>query len=213
MIPVADNEVVQVLIQGTVENQQCQNVIYFRAQAPDTDMLLHLLAEIGECFLSLIPVLAPSYTLERIKGKVVSPAIGLDAEWTPDPPDIVSGQDAGGGMPSFVSALVSLRTDRPGRSGRGRMYIAGVPEEAAENSVLASDAAFYTGLLTFALCVLNKFKAKPVPAEGDYEWGVMSRKVGGLKPPFAAAGFAPILEVSVKRELATTRSRKIGRGR
>jgi len=212
-IPVPQGSTVQVLIQGVIEGQQCQNVTYFRAQAADTDMLLHLLAEIGECFLALIPVLAPSYSLERIKGKIVSPAVGLESEWTPAPGDTVQGADAGGALPSFCSALISLKTDRPGRSGKGRMYIAGVPEESATSSILNTDAALWTGLLTFALCLLNKFKAKDVPVAGDYEWGIMSRKIGGAKPPFLAQGFAPIIEVHPKRELATTRSRKVGRGR
>lgn len=212
-ISVATGEVVQVLIQGTIEGQECENVIYFRAQAADVDMVLHLLAEIGECFLALVPILAPSYTFERIRGKIVSPAIGLDAVWEPPPGSDLQGEDAGGGMPSFVSALISLQAERAGRSGKGRMFMAGVPEEAAQNSILASDAAFYTALITFATCVLTKFSKKDVPAAGDYEWGVMSRKIGGQKPPFLSAGFAPVVGFRVARALCTTRTRKVGRGR
>jgi hypothetical protein len=52
-----------------------------------------------------------------------------------------------------------------------------------------------------------------VYAEGNYTWGVMSRKIGGLKPPFLVAGFAHIVRGEVKRELATTRNRKLGHGR
>lgn len=212
-IPVAAGDVVQVLVQGSIEEQQCQNVWYFRAQAADTDMLLHLLAEIAECMLALVPILAPSYRLERIKGKIVSPALGLEAEWIPEPTDTVQGADAGGGMPSFVSALISLKTTRPGRTGKGRIYIAGVPEEAADNSVLATSSQLWIALAAFCACMLDKFKPRDVVAEGNYEWGVMSRKLGGAKPPFAAAGFATVIEAHPKRELATTRSRKIGRGR
>jgi len=212
-IPVGNGDVVQVLIQGSIENQQCENVIYFKSQAADTDMLLHLLAEIAECMLAMVPILAPSYTLERIKGKIVAPAVGLESEWTPGEGDTVTGADAGGGLPSFCSGLISLRTERPGRSGKGRMYIAGVPEESATNSILAVDSTFYVALAAFAACMLGKFKKKDIPAAGDYEWGVMSRKIGGEKPPFTVNGFSPIIEAIPRRELATTRSRKVGRGR
>jgi len=143
----------------------------------------------------------------------VSPAVGLEAEWVPEPTDDVEGADAGGGMPSFVSALISLKTTRPGRSGKGRIYIAGVPEEAATNSVLDNNAPLWAALAAFCACMISTFEPKDNAQPGDYEWGVMSRKIGGAKPPFAAAGFAAVIEATPKRELATTRSRKVGRGR
>lgn len=211
-IPVATGEIVQVLVQGSIEGQQCQNVWYFRAQDGDPDMLLNLLADIAQCMLALVPILAPSYTLERIKGKVVAPAVGLEATWTPAPTDTVQGADAGGGMPSFVSALISLQTQRPGRSGKGRIYIAGVPEEAATNSVLDANAPLWAALAAFCACMLDKFKPRDVTAAGNYDWGVMSRKLGGAKPPFAVAGYSTIIEAHPKRELATTRSRKLRHG-
>lgn len=212
-IPVAAGETVQVLVQGSIENQQCQNVWYFRSQNGDTDMLVNLLTQVAQCVLALVPILAPSYRLERIRGKIVSPAVGLEAEWTPEPTDTVQGEAVGGGMPSFVSALISLKTTRPGRSGKGRIYIAGVPEEAAEESILSPSSAFYIALAAFVACMLDKFQPADAAPANSYEWGVMSRKIGGLKPPFLPAGFAAILEAAPKRELATTRSRKIGRGR
>jgi hypothetical protein len=43
---------------------------------------------------------------------------------------------------------------------------------------------------------------------------VMSRKLPAhMKPPFLPAGYAQITRAVPKEELATTRSRKIGRGR
>lgn len=212
-IPVAQNEVVQTLIQGRIEGQQCENVTYFRAQAADTDMLLGLLAKVATCMLAMVPILNPSYTLEQIKGKIVSPAVGLEDVWVPDPTDTITGEAAGDGLPSYCAALISLRTLRPGRSGKGRMYIAGVPEGATTLSNIISGSPYHTALAAFAACMLTTFAIKSVPAAGDYEWGIMSRKIGGVKPPFLAAGFAGIVDARVKLDLSTMRTRKVGRGR
>jgi hypothetical protein len=212
-VAVATGEIVQVLVQGSIEEQQCENVWYFRAQAVDPDMLLHLLADIATCVLALIPSLGSTYRLERIKGKVVAPAVGAEEEYIPAPGADVEGAMAGDTEPSFVSALISLHTTRGGRSGRGRIYLAGVPESQTIGSKLNRDLALWAALAAFVACMLDKFKARDVTAAGNYDWGVMSRKIGGLKPPFLTAGYAPIIRAVVKEELATTRSRKLGHGR
>jgi hypothetical protein len=212
-VAVATGEIVQVLIQGVIEEQQCENVWYFRAQAADPDMLLNLLTDIAQCFIALIPHLGSTYRLERIKGKVVSPAVGAEEEYVPAAGELVEGAEAGDTEPSFVSALISLHTTRGGRSGRGRIYLAGVPESQTVGSRLNRELALWAALAAFVACMLGKFKDRDVKAAGDYDWGVMSRKIGGLKPPFLPAGYAPIIRGVVKEELATTRSRKLGHGR
>lgn len=211
--PVGTNEVVQVLVQGEIEGQQCENVLYFRAEAPDPDAIAHLFADIAECLLTLIPLLSESYTFHQLKGKIVSPAVGGEGIWEPVAGDIVAGASAGDSEPSYVAALISLRTTRAGRSGRGRVFIAGVPEGQTTRSLLNIESPLYIGLVAFVTCMLGKFRAHDVPAAGDYTWGVMSRKIGGVKPPFTAAGFAPITSAQVIKELATMRSRKLGKGR
>lgn len=212
-LPVASGEVVQVLVQYTIEEQECENVWYFRALAGDTDALIHLLADIAACLLPLIPILASTFRLDRLRAKVVSPAVGLQEDWTPAPTDTVQGAAVGDARSSHDAALISLYTTRPGKSGRGRAYIGGVPEGSTVGSRMPSDSALYVALLTFVACMLDKFKPRDTPVEGNYEWGVMSRKIGGGKPPFLAAGFAPIRKATVDPLLSTQRSRKIGHGR
>jgi len=212
-VAVQTGEIVQVLVQGTIEEQQCENVWYFRAQAVDPDVLANLLADIAACLLALIPILSANYRLDRLKAKVVSPAVGPEEEWLPGVGATVQGTAAGDSQPSFVSALVSLHTTRGGRSGRGRVYFAGVAEGDTVGSYLNREAPLWAALAAFVLCMLDKFKARDVPVAGDYDWGVMSRKIGGLKPPFLAAGYARIVRAVPKDALATTRSRKIGKGR
>lgn len=212
-VPVDAGEVVQVLVQGTIEGQECQNVWYFRAQAPDPDVLSNLLLDIAACLLALIPSLGSTYRLDRLKAKIVSPAVGLEEEWSPDADDTVNGAASGDARASHDSILLSLRTTRPGRAGRGRVFLAGVPEGSTSASTINPESPLWIALIAFTACMIDKFKTKDLPATGDYEWGVMSRTIGGKKPPFTADGFAPIISAKPSRYLATTRSRKVGRGR
>lgn len=213
-VAVNTGEVVQVLVQYTIEEQECENVLYFRAQAADTDMLAHLLLQIAQCLLTaIIPHLNSNFMLDRIIGKVVSPAVGLEETWTPAAGDAVQGAEAGDSEPSFVAALISLYTTRPGRSGRGRMYLGGVAEGDTTGSKINVESPLWTALAAFVACMLAQFHTRDVAAAGNYEWGVMSRKLGGAKAPFAAAGFAPITRAVPVQLLATVRRRKVGRGR
>lgn len=212
--PVAQGEVVQVLVQGVLEGQEVENVLYFRAEAGDVDFLVSLLAKIGVCIVTaLIPALNTNYTLERIKGHVVSPTVGPEEVWTPEEGQASTGAIVTDGLPSFTSALISLYTTRGGRSGRGRMYVAGVSEAHTVGSYINVEAPLWPALLAFVACLLADFKIRDLYAAGNYTWGVMSRKIGGLKPPFDPDGYAPITRAVPVRALATTRSRKVGRGR
>lgn len=212
-VPAAQGELWQLFIQGRIENQQCENVLWFRADTAVEDMIVHLLNVVLSCFVSnVLPVLSTTYTFERIRARRVFPSLGPDIDVVPEEGTILSGQAAGDAEPSFVSALISLRSSRGGRSGRGRMFIAGVPEGSTTASYLNVEAGLYVALLAFCVCMITGFTVGDPPAANSVSWGVFSRKLGGLKFPYSAAGYAPIISATPIRELATTRSRKIGHG-
>lgn len=205
--------IVQVRLQGLLESQKVQNVLYFRAQAADPDAIAHLLAEIVECLITaLVPGLSSTYTFERAVGMLVSPDHGVEFEYVPAVAEDAVGALAGDALPSYSSALISLRTNFGGRSGRGRMFIAGVAESSTTGSYIKAGDPLLTGMVAFAACMLGKFFTRDVAAAGNYEWGVMSRKLGGAHIPYSAAGFHVITSATPDRLLATTRSRKQGRG-
>lgn len=207
-------ELWQVLVQGKIENQECENVLWFRSAGADTDVALHLLTEILACFsTTLLPVLASSYELQRVIGRRVHPTLGNDIEVRPAAGATVLGQAAGDAQPSFVSALISLRSVRGGRTGKGRMFIAGVPESGTLKSYIPTEGAFYAGLVAFVTCMLGKFLGPHTLPLNKWEWGVFSRKLGHAKFPYDSLGFSPMADAVVKPLLATTRSRKIGHGR
>lgn len=213
-VTAAAGEVWQVLIQGVIEGQQCENVLYFRSQAGDTDVVAHLLQALLTCFLEgLVPHLASTYTFDRLLAKRVTPDVGPDIELVAGEGVATQGAEAGDAEPSFVSALISLHTTRAGRSGRGRMFIPGVAEGDTTASKIGIETPLWAAIIAFVACMVGQFFTRDVPADGNWEWGVESRKIGGLKPPFLAAGFAPLTRAVPQQYLATTRSRKVGRGR
>lgn len=213
-VTAVQGELWQVLIQGRIEEQRCENVLWFRAQHADSDTIAHLLQEVIECFVtSILPVLSTTYVFERVVGRQMYPTQGPDYQVTVAEGESPIGAASGDAEPSFVSALISLRTSRGGRSGRGRMYVAGVAEVMTTASHIKPDSPLYAGLVAFVACMLGKFLTRDVAVDGSWEWGVFSRKLGGSKQPFNNAGFAPMVAADVVTELATTRSRKLGRGR
>jgi len=203
----------QVVIEGRQEGQLTANVMHFACVGATTDVDLHLIQVLLSCFIThLLPVLTSSWTLERVRWKQVAPSVGIEQISIP-----AGGPAAGGGnaaaLPSFCSAVLSKRTLFAGRSGRGRMFIAGIPEGQVTNSQIDTGGPLWAGLLAFALCVINAF-VHPDPAGGSdiFNLEVYSRKIGGAHEPLGSSGFHDVRELVPVQAIATTRSRKVGRG-
>lgn len=210
----AQGEIYEVVLEGKQEGQQVLNVMYFRAVTPSDSVEVRLLRALVECFVTtLVPAMNSNYEYQRCIGKRVFPDVGPLLEITSNQGDVTAGAATGDGEPTFVSALVNIHTTRGGRSGRGRMFIPGVPEGGTLGSFLNSEAPFWTALLAYVACVTTKFiTSGDPPAANTWDIGVMSRKIGGAKAPFTAQGFAPATRLVAKLQLASTNSRKVGRG-
>lgn len=203
----------QVVIEGRQEGQLTANVMHFTCVGASADVDLHLIQVLLACFIThLLPVLSSSWTLERVRWKQVSPSVGIEQITIP-----AGGAASGGGnaaaLPSFCSAVLSKRTLFAGRRGRGRMFIAGLPEGQVTNSQIDTGGPLWAGLLAFALCVITEF-VHPDPAGGSdlFDLMVYSRSIGGASEPLGAAGFHAVRELVPVQLVATTRSRKVGRG-
>lgn len=107
-----------------------------------------------------------------------------------------------------------MRTELGGREHRGRKYICGIPEDQTTGSLInVEPGTLWAGLLAFAACVIAAFVQPADAVTPDlFEVGVFSRKIGGSTFPVVATGFTPVVQIVPSRELATTRSRKIGHG-
>lgn len=93
------------------------------------------------------------------------------------------------------------------------MYIAGIPEDQTTGSAINTEGPLWDGLLAFALCVITQF-VHPDPAGGTdiFDLIVYSRKIGGSSFPYGLTGVTDVREFVPVAQIATTRSRKVGRG-
>lgn len=208
------NEVWEVVLEGRLHEQQCLNVMYFHSGLGSDDVETRLLRALIICVLTnLIPGLSSDYVFVGAKGKRVAPTLGPVIEMSPLQTDDVVGNTAGDSLPSVISALISIHTTRGGRSGRGRIFLAGIPEAGTIGSNLNIEGVSWPAILNFIACIAAQFfQVGDPPQVNQWQFGVMSRKIGGAKPPFLEAGFAPATRLVAKQLLATTRSRKVGRG-
>jgi hypothetical protein len=150
------------------------------------------------------------FTLERVIWKEVNPVLGIEHVYVPPVAYVGGGLPAA--LPSFCSALISIRTALGGKSHRGRMYLAGLPENQTVNSALDTAQPFWAALLAFAVCLATKFIQGDLPAINTFQFMVYSRKLGGSTFPYQNAGFTPVSQFVAVQQIATTRSRKVGRG-
>lgn len=210
----AANEIWQVTQKMRLDNQEVLNVLHFATPAGDNDVVQHLLKALIDCFLlQFLAGASSGLSVELVKGHRIFPDIGPEYEYVPPGTSVSNnGSLDTDSMPSFVSAVVSIHTTRGGRSGRGRMYLAGMPESSVQHSRITVPSAFWTALINYVACVVAAFLLGDPPPANAWQLGVFSRKLGNSAPPFLAAGFAPATLLIPHAELATTRSRKIGHG-
>jgi len=205
------NDAFQVRVVGQIEGQETNNVFHFSAATGIDDVELRLIAALAECFVThLIPVSSSAWQLVKMIWKKVHPTLGV--EHITIPTGTLVGGGAATALPSFCSAVVSIRTEQGGRSHRGRMYLPGIPEGDATISTLDAGGDFAAGVAAFAACLATKFILGDPPAANSFQMQVYSRKLGGATFPYGTAGFTAVSSFVPVAALGTTRSRKVGRG-
>lgn len=201
----------QLRVIGGVEGQETNNVLNFVAATSIDDVELRLVVAFIECFITnLLPVLTSKWTLNEVRWKQTKPVLGIEHIYIP--PGAGPGGGSAAALPSYASACVSIRTLLGGRSKRGRMYIAGIPEDATLDSKFDLDGDFWAALLAFCACVVTKFILGDPPGANSFQLEIYSRKIGGASFPYGATGFTPVVSLTPDVVVATTRSRKLGRG-
>ncbi len=205
-------DVYQVRVRGHIEGQETNNVWHFASASGDTDVEVHLILVLAACFVThLIPQLASAWALQDIVWKKIYPVLGTENITIP------TGTLVGGvstdALPSYCSAVVSIRTAQGGRSRRGRAYIAGVPEAATIGSRLNTGGAFWTAFLAFLNCVATNFIVGDPPGSNAWQFMVYSRKLSGAHFPLTTTtGLTAMTSMKPVQDMGTTRSRKLGRG-
>jgi hypothetical protein len=209
--PAATNDCWQVRVQGRMEGQVTENVLHFKTLSDTDDIETRLIVVLLNCFVThLIPVITSAWQLERIVWKQVTPVLGVEHVYTTGLPAVGAGNAAA--LPSFNSAVLSLRSLLGGRSHRGRMYICGIPEAATINSAFDTTNAYWTALVNFAACLVTGFVFHDPVGPNHQQLSIYSRKIGGATFPYGLSGFTAVETVNPVTQIGTTRSRKVGRG-
>lgn len=201
----------QVRVRGHMEGQETNNVLHFTAATSIDDVELRLIVALAECFVThLLPVSSSQWALQDLVWKRVTPTLGIEHITVPS--GTLTGGGAATALPSYSSAVVSIRTDQGGRSKRGRMYLPGIPESATLVSLFDTSNAYWIALVAFVGCIASKFILGDPPPANSFQMEVYSRKIGGAHFPYNIAGFTPVTQLIPVIPLGTTRSRKVGRG-
>jgi hypothetical protein len=112
-------------------------------------------------------------------------------------------------LPSYCAAIITLNTGFSGRRNRGRLYIAGIPEDGTSNGEI--EAGLFSEYVNFA----NSLKANFGVLTGStaYEMVLYSHKDGddNFGRP-TMAGVKRLTTIQAKRKLGTQRHRLIGHG-
>lgn len=204
----------EVVMEGRQEGQQVLNVWHFRTRTSVDDMELRVLRACIDCLLTTLrPVLGSNYQFVKARGKRVAPDVGPIVEVLPAANEDIQGDSEGDTLPTFASLCVNIHTTRGGRSGRGKFFLPGIPEGATSGSYIETTNPYWVAVAAFLACLAGKFiKANEPLGTNDVEIGVMSRKIGGVKPPYLLTGFAPATGFKPRNIVGTTNSRKVGRG-
>lgn len=210
-IPAAVGDMFQVRVKGFQEGQETNNVLHFVCSAASSDVDLHLIQVLIQCFVThLLPAWSANWTLDTVVWKRVSPT--LSPEFVSSATTGVSGAVVTDSLPTFNAALVSIRTAQGGRSKRGRMFLAGIPESGTIKSSFDLAGLPWLAILAFVACIVDKFIDNGELGSDRFTLGVYSRKIGGAAFPYGAAGFTPAVSMNAVALVATMRSRKVGRG-
>lgn len=175
-LPSIDGDNYQVRLIWDLHSQRCYNVLNFHGRGV-SDLLDNLVTPILECVKdNLLPVLSTEVTLIGGDVKNISGTTAQEGEIVLTADN--SGEVGTDSLPSFNSASVKLKTSHPGRTGRGRMALLGIPESLSNDS--AADAAFLAGAVAFLACMIAAYVNSDPLATPFFHWSVRSRKDNAL---------------------------------
>lgn len=219
--PAAEGELHEVILKMRQESQQVLNVLHFRCDTAVDDMETRLLLALLVCLTTILrPAAASTWQVVGAQGMRVFPDVGPIYEAAPPVPADVQGEAEGDALPSFCSIVVNIHSVRGGRTGRGRMFIPGIPEGASQGSAIPTTNPYWTAIINYLACVAGSFIHSATDLDpNQISLGVLSRKLGGVdaegklrKPPYLAVQWARATKLVPNNLIKTTNSRKIGHG-
>lgn len=205
-MPFNVDDCVRVTIRGRIHNQKTINILHFKTVAAGGDEILAAL--LTAVIICIVQELMPKMSSEmQFEGATATKLTGTFDEIT-DASQSVNGTVITDALPSLCAGVIRFHTAQQGRRGRGRMFIAGAPEQDhADSSWEAPDTTFGE----FLNCLLDKFKLN---GGTDTHWKlcVFSRKTWQENNNNFPLAMFPVVGGSVNGFVCTMRSRKPGHG-
>jgi hypothetical protein len=214
-IPGTAGTIHEVTVHMRMLNQEVLNVWAFEFVTSVDDIPTVVLRPLLESYLDdYLPGAGTQLTIERVSGMQVGPTLGPMYEIMPTGDDTKHGGAASDALPTHDSCCINIHTVRPGRSGRGRKFMAGIPEAATISSNIIEAHAYWLALLAFMASLDTKFiHTDDPPATNRVEIGVLSKTIAGVdKAPYPTTAFARAQRFAARPVVGTTNSRKVGRG-
>lgn len=199
--------VIQTNIKGRIHGSDTNNIWCFGTNKDPID-IPELLLKITVCIRNhLLPVLSEDFSVSKVTGKQLWPAVQDEVEHVPTNLDF-TGLPA---LPSFNSVLLRFSTNGGGRSGKGRSFLPGLVANDTQRSMLTSNG--FNKYLPFIACLVASFlTAGDPPVVPDYHLCVLSRKNAGLNYVNAGTAVRLVTNISHSNIISTTVSRQLGQG-
>lgn len=211
---------VQLNIFGEIHGQRTQNSFHFRSRETAGEIWDTTLSECQSLLSDFRGVVLPAiqsfanqdWVARSIILITMVPRHEILLETRISNGNGIQGNDS---LPSFCAGLLSLRTGRGGRSGHGRVYLAGVAEDTSSSSRISGENL--TQLANVGVVLYGRYG--PLGTNDKFEYGIYSRKIGDTRepgpPPYivhSTDGFIPVVEVVPRVEIATMKKRQLHHG-
>jgi hypothetical protein len=203
---------------GEIHSQVTETVFHFRTK--DSSTFTTYQSEMNALLTDFKAVVMPKLHVFANQEWAVKSILMVSL--IPSPGVLIEDRQPGGGgfqvghsLPSYCAGLLTIRTGLSGRSGHGRIYVPGVPEDFSSNSRL--DGTSLGFLQDIGNALLTRYGASGTYNSNQY--GVFSRVLGVTRqagpPPrlvYSMNGFMLASTAIARPEIATQRKRKLGRG-
>lgn len=196
-----------------LHGQKCQNGFYFsnRISLHDQEAWIASAGELlnSHFFFFMFPAFQAFMSQQvHFTGQLVQQLIPGEGPIWERPTANETGDQQDESLPSYVAAIVSCRTGLGGKSNRGRIYVAGVPEDAHTDSQL--DLISHGVFSIIGEQLLSQYG--PTGSEGHFHHVIFSKKHGYSNGVFSTTGIRPITHYLCRKDLGTQRHRLKGKG-
>lgn len=163
-------DIYKVTIIGELHGSATNNVLHFEG-SNNLATLVDIVTQVIDCVrTALLPALSNEWILRGVKGQTIHPVLSDEHFIGGNPGDV--GSVVNEGLPAMSAGLIQIRTGLGGRRNRGRIFIAGIPENGHNTTRLTTPELAL--LAAFATCLANKFIS--ANSVHPYYLGVLSRK-------------------------------------